>query len=205
MSIPSASAHNASHPTTVWSRALASLLHLNETEAQHAVRQSSHGRTVLSRSARDIVIQDLVDAKEDTDDDGDDDVGFGISALHVSMDDGTALFIVGEQLREEDRSSQSMVIPESSLDIVDTGDGQEDEELSVSVVGNRSVLAHLRHGSVRAPSSRLRFVWRPYTCASCRATLMVGRHRTLLACSRKREIYRQHDPNQKQALSGFIP
>jgi hypothetical protein len=34
-----------------------------------------------------------------------------------------------------------MAIPESFVDIGDTGD--EDDEPSVSVVGNRSVLAHL--------------------------------------------------------------
>ena len=201
VSMPSASADNGSHPTCVWSRALAPLLHLKENEAQNAVRQSSDRfwRTMLSWSERDIVIQDVADAQEDTDNDGGDDVGLRISSRHVSMDDGSAIFIAGEQLHEEDRLSE----------IGDTGDGHEDEKLSVSVVGNRSVLAHLRHGSVRSPwfnmlpSSRLRFVWRAYTCASCRATSKVGRHRTLLACSRNREISRQHDPNQKQALSGY--
>jgi len=199
--MPSASADNGSHPTCVWSRALAPLLHLKENEAQNAVRQSSDRfwRTMLSWSERDIVIQDVADAQEDTDNDGGDDVGLRISSRHVSMDDGSAIFIAGEQLHEEDRLSE----------IGDTGDGHEDAKLSVSVVGNRSVLAHLRHGSVRSPwfnmlpSSRLRFVWRAYTCASCRATSKVGRHRTLLACSRNREISRQHDPNQKQALSGY--
>ena len=172
VSMPSASADNGSHPTCVWSRALAPLLHLKENEAQNAVRQSSDRfwRTMLSWSERDIVIQDVADAQEDTDNDGGDDVGLRISSRHVSMDDGSAIFIAGEQLHEEDRLSE----------IGDTGDGHEDEKLSVSVVGNRSVLAHLRHGSVRSPwfnmlpSSRLRFVWRAYTCASCRATSKVG-------------------------------
>ena len=54
-------------------------------------------RTLLSRSARDIVTKYVVDArmthkKAQT--------TMRISSLHVSMDDGTAIFIAGEELHE---------------------------------------------------------------------------------------------------------